>query len=78
MKIETKYELGEHIWYTYIHNDEIHVSDDYITEICIDNDGTEYWCKKAGDNLREDELVKYEDDIGLINRIKELMNTINK
>ena len=73
MEIKTKYEIGQHIWIIYLHNKEVCVFDDIITEISMSEDGLEYWCKLAGDSLKENEIVKYEDEIGLANRIKELL-----
>ena len=73
MNIKTKYETGQHIWVLYLDRKEVCVFDDIIKEINISKDGIEYWCDKAGDSIKEDEIVKYEDEIGLVNRIKELL-----
>lgn len=73
MDIKTKYEIGQHIWYTYEYRGEVHVFDDIIREINITQDGVEYWLDEAEDNIKEIDVVRYEDEIGLVNRIKELL-----
>ena len=73
MNINTKYEIGQRIWIIYLHNREVCVFDDVITEIVLSDDGLEYWCKEAGDSIKENEIVKYEDELELVNRIKELL-----
>ena len=78
MIIETKYNIGDHIWFIYIHKDEICLFDDYITDINIDKDGINYWCIDAEDTIKENDIVRYEDEIGLANKIKELMKEIRK
>lgn len=78
MIIETKYDIGDHIWVIYIHKDEICLFDDYITELSIDKDGIDYWCKDAGDTIQEKDIVMYEDEIGLAAKIKELMKEIRE
>jgi len=73
MVIKTKYEIGQHIWFTYEDRGEVHVFDDVIREINITSDGIEYWGDEAGDAIKENDVVSYEDEIGLSNRIKELL-----
>ena len=36
MNIKTKYEIGQRIWFIYEKNKEVHVYDDVISEIVID------------------------------------------
>ena len=38
MKIETKYEIGDHIWVVYKHEGEVYVYDDQIVNIVINED----------------------------------------
>lgn len=79
MNIKTEFEIGEHIWYTYENKGEVHVFDDIIREINITQDGTiEYWLDEAGDSIKENDVVRYEDEIGLVNRIKGLLQKFNE
>lgn len=78
MEIKTKYEIGQHIWYTYEYRGEVHVFDDIIREINITSDGIEYWGDEAGDSIKENEIVRYEDATGLSNRIKELLEKLKE
>ena len=73
MRLETKYNIGDKIWVVYLDRGEVSVFDDIIKEINILEDGIEYWCDKARDAIKENEIVKYEDEIGLVNKIKELL-----
>ena len=43
MKIETKYDVGQHIWVVYRANQEVSVYDDYIATIVQDKDNY-YYC----------------------------------
>ena len=78
MKIETKYEIGQHIWIVYEHNGEVCVFDDEITEICVDKDGVGYWCKESGDSHSENQIILYKNQEELLNRIVNLMEDIRK
>ena len=74
MKIETKYNIGDHIWYMYIDEGEVHVFDDYIVEIAINNNDIAYICKEACDEIKQNNVILYEDMEGLYNFIKKLLN----
>lgn len=78
MKIETKYEIGAHIWFVYGHNGEVHVFDDYIDEITINPDKElVYYTREACEGLCEDDIVLYEDTEALVDKIKKLTEEIN-
>lgn len=74
MKIETKYNIGDYIWYVYMDEGEVHIFDDYIVEIVINNNDIVYICEEACDEIKQDNVVLYEDMEGLYNSIKKLLN----
>lgn len=90
MKLETKYNIGDRIWVVYepiINNQyikdtpagEVSVYDDYIDTIDIDKDGIRYLLKYSDyTDAKEEDIILYNDTDKLINKIKELMNEINK
>lgn len=75
MKIESKYEINDHIWILEIVNKEISLFDDYITEITYDGNNISYWCEMASDSVQENEIIKYDDKDGLYEKIIELTKT---
>ena len=77
MKIETKYEIGEHIWAVYQHQAVVEVYDDYIGWISYE-DKLIYGLKESCNDLEEQEIILYEDKEGLANRIKEVMEEIRR
>ena len=90
MKLETKYNIGDRIWVVYEpilntqyhHNEpagEVNVYDDTISSIEINEDGTYYLLKWSDTtDLKEEDIILYDDTDKLINKIKELMNEINE
>ena len=71
MKIETKYEIGDHIWVVYKHEGEVYVYDDQIVNIVINKDKELiYSLNKCYEEFYEDEIISYEDLMGLANRVK--------
>jgi len=89
MKIETKYNVGDHIWVVYepeINNEyykdepagEITLYDAVISNINISDEGIEYWLKDIDAEAKEEDVILYSDTCGLVERIKELMNKIHK
>lgn len=79
MKIETKYEIGAHIWFVYAHEGEVHVYDDYIGDITINLDKElVYYTREAYEELYEDDIILYEDTEALVNRIKKVMDGIRE
>jgi hypothetical protein len=77
MKLETKYEIGQHIWAVYKNEGTVEVYDDYIGWISYE-DKLIYGLKESCNDLEEQEIVLYEDKEGLANRIKEVMEEIRK
>ena len=77
MKIETKYEIGTHIWVVYKNNEEVNVYDDYIINILINGDKElVYSTKETYEELSEDEIILFEDTKSLVSKIKKLMEEI--
>ena len=77
MTIQTKYEIGQHIWFIYEHGGEVHVYDDYISSI-----GWEeylfYITKDSYEELKEGDIILYEETDKLVTKIKELMKEIRE
>ena len=79
MKLETKYEVGQRIWIVYEDKEEVHLYDDLIVNILINEDREIIYCtKEAYEELNEDEIILYEEAGKLINKIKELLNNVTK
>ena len=78
MTIKTKYEIGQHIWIVYEHRNEVHVYDDYISNIVIDDDGIMYSSKETYEEYKEEEIILYEETEKLIEKIKKLMQEIRE
>lgn len=79
MKIETKYNLGDHIMGIYTQNDEVCLYDDFIGWISLEEDGITYGLKESYQDFKEKDLFLYEDNENIMNKIKEeLEKTRNK
>lgn len=76
MKIETKYNIGDHVIGIYTKNDEVHLYDDFISWICFEKDKLSYGFKESCDDFLEENLFLYEDNLGIINKIKEKLEDI--
>lgn len=77
MKLETKYEVGQHIWIIYENRGEVCIYDDYIGWITYE-DELRYATKETYTEVIEEDIILYEDTDKLINRIKELMQEIRE
>lgn len=77
MKIETKYNIGDRVWVVYEANGEASVYDTVIEEIAFNNKETYYYGKEAID-IREPNMIPYNDSDELYNKIVDLMNEIHK
>ena len=90
MKIETKYNIGDHIWVIYearINNEycrnmptgEVSVYDAYIDSISKYKDSLMYFCNDGNyTELHEEDIILYEETDKLVAKIKELMKSINE
>lgn len=77
MKIETKYDIGQHIWFVYKNCGEVCIYDDYIAWISYE-DELLYGLKESCNDIREEDVILYEDTEGLINRVKKVMEEIRE
>ena len=68
--VENRLKIGE----VYMDEGEVHVFDDYIVEIAINNNDIVYICEEACSEIKQDNVVLYEDMEGLYNFIKKLLN----
>lgn len=78
MTIQTKYEIGQRVWIVYENKGEVCVYDDYIDEICVNNDGLYYMLKEACIDYAEEDIILYEDTDKLVEKIKETMESIRE
>ena len=78
MTIQTKYEIGDKVWIVYENRGEACVYDDYIEEICVNNDGINYMLKEACIDGKEEDIILYEDTDKLVEKIKQIMEDIRK
>lgn len=78
MKIETKYEIGTHIWVVNEMGGEVSVYDDYIVDIIIEKDGLRYGLKEGCDDKKEDEIILYKEKERLYDVICEKMRDIRE
>ena len=79
MNIKTKYEIGEVIWIVYEHNGEVHAYDDTIVNIVITEEKELKYCSKASyEELYEEDIILYDEDEKLIQKIKETMKQIRE
>lgn len=76
MKIETKYDVGQHIWVVDECKKEVSVYDDYIVTIVQEIDNLYYCSKEAYNEYKEDEIIPYEDTNKLVEKIKEILKKI--
>lgn len=76
MTIKTKYEIGQRAWIVYEKKGEVCVYDDYIDEICINENGMYYMLKEACTDVVERNVILYEDTDKLVEKIKQIMEEI--
>ena len=75
MKINTKYEIGQHVWHIYENKGEVCVFDDFIGWITIEDD-MYYTLKESTIDVKEEDVILYEDTDTLLKRIIEVMKNI--
>ena len=76
MIIRSKYEIDQRVWIVYENRGEACVYDDYIAEICVNNDGLYYMLKEACIEHKEEDIILYEDEETLVAKIKQIMRDI--
>ena len=77
MTIQTKYEIGQHVWVVYENHKELCVYDDYIGWISIE-DGLTYGLRESCNDIGEEEIILYEDTDKLVDKIKKIMQEIRE
>ena len=90
MKIETKYNIGDKVWIVYegdFYNSstgerqnscEVSIYTDKIVEVTFYENGLVYNFENYPDELKEDEIILYDEKDKLLQKIEELMNKINE
>ena len=74
MQIKSKYDIGQRIWVVYENQGEVSVYDDYIDEICVNNEKQIYYIlKNACIDREEKDIIFYEDTNRLVEKIKEIL-----
>lgn len=77
MQIKTKYEIGQHVWHIYENKGEVCVFDDFIGWITIEDD-MYYTLKESTVDVKEEDIILYEDTDTLLKKIIEIMEDIRK
>ena len=77
MKINTKYEIGQHVWHIYENKGEVCVFDDFIGWITIEDD-MYYTLKESTVDVKEEDIILYEDTDTLLKKIIEIVKDIRK
>ena len=75
MEINTKYEIGQHVWHIYENKGEVCVFDDFIGWITIEDD-MYYTLKESTVDVKEEDIILYENTDTLLKRIIEVMKDI--
>ena len=76
MKIETKYDIGQKFWYLYEENNTVHIKEDTVTEIVINEGGKIlYYGSISADEVPQEQMVIYEDTEKLVKQIKALLES---
>ena len=77
MTIQTKYEIGQHVWVVYENNGEVCVYDDYIVSVTYENN-IKYVLKEDWSEVPEEEIILYEETDKLVDKIKKTMQEIRE
>lgn len=88
MKIETKYNIGDKVWYVYesrigisgerTYSGEVSVYDDTICSIYIGENEINYDLADSSEVVEEKDIILYEETDKLLQKIKEKMQEIHK
>lgn len=79
MEIKTKFNIGDRVWIVEEYQGEVLVYSDTIESFCISKDGITPWFKDSDAfELKEEELISYEDKESLIQKIYKLDKTLNE
>ena len=69
---------GTHIWVVNEVRGEVSVYDDYIVDIVIEKDGLRYGLNEGCNDLKEEEIILYDEEERLYDVICEKMNNIRE
>ena len=79
MQIKSKFGIGQRIWVVYENKGEVSVYDDYIDEICVNNEKQIYYIlKNACIDREEKDIILYEETETLVKKIKEILESEEK
>lgn len=78
MKLETKFDVGQRVIHIYVRNGEIHLFEGIIEDIWYGSIGLVYYLKDIGCDIKESELIDYNDKEGLFKKIEEGLSEIKK
>ena len=78
MKIETKYNIGDHIWVVYKERATVGIYDEYINEIAINKNNQITYYMGNCEDFEEDKIILYEEKDKLLAQIEKLMEEINE
>lgn len=84
MKIETKYNIGDKVWIVYEPKTdstffgEVSIYTDTIVEIVIYKNGIVYAFENCPEELKESEIIIYNEKDKLLAKIEELTNKIEE
>lgn len=80
MEIKTKYEIGQRVWIVYKNakGGTVDVYDDIINWITYDETGINYGLKDCCEDIRESDVILYEEIDKMVAEIKRLMKEIRE
>lgn len=78
MKIETKYNLRDHVIGIYENNGEVCLYDDFISWISVEESGISYGLKESCCDFKEEDLFLYDDNERIVAKIKEKLEEIRR
>lgn len=78
MTVDIKYEIDTKVWVVYIFQGELHVYSDTLDSFIIHKNEQYYLSKEGCCEIKEDEIILYEDKDKLYKTICEKMNEIRK
>jgi len=78
MIITTKYEVGQKVWVIYDSRGEVCLFDDIISEICIDKKEMHYLLEASCNEVKEEEIILYDEKDKLLDKIEQLLQEIHE
>lgn len=78
MTIKTKYNVGQRVWIVYENRGEVSVHDDHISDIIISDGDLIYGTREGYSELKEEEVILYEETDKLADKVIKTMEEIRK